>query len=80
MQLDHFRNPPHGLGEALQPDLVVLGGFHRDIGGKAEIDRRAVSKGHPGADDAVLLQLLDPPPAGGGREPDRIGDLTNRGG
>ena len=65
-------------GEARQPVLVVLvggdGDEHRHLG----VDLGGIEHRHARLDDAVLLHLLDAPPAGRGRQPDAAADLRHR--
>ncbi len=46
--------------------------------GDPDVELGSVEQGDPAADDPRLLEVLDAPPAGRGREPGAFGDLRYR--
>ncbi len=76
--LHHFGPALHRLLEGLEVFLGRQGELDRTVDLEIQTQLFPVEDGHAALDDPVVLQALDPPPAGAGGEADALGDLRHR--
>jgi hypothetical protein len=76
--LDDLRDVADHPPERLQPVRLVARRLHRGEHGHRHVDLASVQQGNPPGDDAVLVEPLDPAPAGRRAEADLFGNGGDR--